>query len=41
MLIVKALYRLKSSGASWRAMLAETQAKDGLGYTSTAVDKDV
>ena len=41
MLIVKALYRLKYSGASWRAMLAETLGTDGLGCTSAAADKDV
>lgn len=38
---MRALYGLKPSGASWRAMLAETLGKDGLGYTSTAADKDV
>ena len=38
---VDTLYRLKSSGAYWRVMLAETLAKDGLGYTSTATDKYV
>ncbi len=41
MLIVRALYGLKSSGASWRSMLAETLGKDGLGYTSSNADKDV
>ena len=41
MLIVREIYRLKYSGTSWREILAETLGKDGLGYTSTAVDKDV
>ena len=41
MLIVRALYNLKSSGASWREMLAETLGKDGLSYTSAAADKDI
>ena len=41
MLIVRALYGLKSSGASWRDILAETLGKDTLGYTSTSVDNDV
>ena len=41
MLIVRALYGFKSSGASWRAILEENLGKDGLGYTSTDTDKDV
>ena len=41
MLIVRSLYRLKYSGASWRAMLAETMVSYGLGYTYTDADKDV
>ena len=40
-MIVKALYRLKSSSASWRVMFVETLGKYGLGYTSTAAYKDV
>ena len=40
-LIVRALYGFKFSGDSWRAMLAETMGKYGLGYTSTAADKGV
>ena len=41
MLIARALYRFKSSGASWREMLAENMGKDDIGYTSTAADKDI
>ena len=41
MLVVRSLYGLKSRGASWRAMLAETLGTDGLGCTSAAADKDV
>ena len=41
MLIVKALYDLKSRGASLRAVLVETLFKDSIGYTSTDTDKDV
>ena len=41
MLIVRVLYWLKSSGASWREMLTETLGKDGLSYTSAAADKDI
>ena len=41
MLIARSLYGLKSSGAYWRAMLADTMGKDGLGYTYNATDKDV
>ena len=41
MLIVRALYGLKSSGASWGEMLAETLGKNDIGYTSTAVDRDI
>ena len=40
-MIVIILYGLKYRGNSWRAMLAETLGKDGLGYTSTTADKDV
>ena len=40
MLIVRALYGLKSRCASCRAMLAETLVKDSFGYTSTDTDKD-
>ena len=39
MLIVRALYGLKSSGAAWRAKLAETL--DSLGYKPTEGDPDV
>ena len=39
MLIVKALYGLKSSGAAWRSKLAKTLR--GLGYESSASDPDV
>jgi hypothetical protein len=39
MLIVCALYGLKSSGASWRAMLAQSLTK--IGYESTRADPDV
>ncbi len=38
-LIVKALYGLKTSGAAWRAHFAETL--HGLGYTSSLADPDV
>ena len=41
MLIVRALYRLKSSGASWRVILSESLGKEGIGYKSTATEKDV
>ena len=41
MLIVRAMYRLKSCGDSWSAVLAETLGKDSLGYTSTSAYKDV
>ena len=41
MLIVRALYGLKCRGASWGEMLVETLGTEGLGYTSTAADKDV
>ena len=41
MLIVRALYGLKSRGAYWGEMLVDTLGTDGLGYTSTATDKDV
>jgi hypothetical protein len=39
MIIVKALYGLKSSGAAWRALLAQTLTE--LGYKSTRADPDV
>ena len=39
MIVVRALYGLKSSGASWRAMLA--QSLTDIGYTSTRADLDV
>ena len=39
MLVKRALYGLKSSGASWRAMLAQTLID--LGYTSSKADPDV
>ena len=39
MLIKRALYGLKSSGAAWRAMLAQTLSD--LGYQSTKADPDV
>ena len=41
MLIVRALYELKSSGASLREVLSETLDKEGIYYTSTATYKDV
>ena len=41
MLIMRALYRLKSKGASCRAMIIETLGKYVLGYTSTATYKYV
>ena len=41
MLIVISIYGLNSSGASWREILAETLGKEGLGYSYTAIDKDV
>ena len=40
MLVVRALYGLKSRGASWREILEETLGKNVLGYTSTAADRD-
>jgi hypothetical protein len=39
MLLVHALYGLKSSGASWRAMLAQSLTE--IGYESTRADPDV
>ena len=39
MVVVRALYGLKSSGASWRAMLA--QSLTDMGYVSTRADPDV
>ena len=39
MIIAKALYGLKSSGAAWRAKLAEIMKT--MGYESTQVDPDV
>jgi hypothetical protein len=39
MLVVRALYGLKSSGASWRAMLAQSLTE--IGYASTRADPDV
>lgn len=39
MIISRALYGLKSSGAAWRAMLAETLKK--MGYKSSEADPDV
>ena len=39
MIIVRALYGLKSSGAAWRAKLAETL--DAMGYKPTEADPDV
>ena len=39
MIVVRALYGLKASGASWRAMLA--QSLTDIGYTSTRADLDV
>ena len=39
MIVKRALYGLKSSGASWRAMLAQTLSD--LGYKSTKADPDV
>ena len=41
MLIVKALYGLKSSGASWRSILSDILSKDGLWYKSSEEDKEV
>ena len=41
MLILRSLYGLKSSGASCKEMLEETMGKEGPGYTSTTIDKDV
>ena len=41
MLIVRELYGLKSSGASWRETLADTLGKNGIGYKYTAADKDI
>ena len=41
MLIVRALYGLKSSGVFSRAILSETLGKDSLGYTSTSTYKDI
>ena len=39
LVIVRALYGLKSAGSSWRATLAEVLA--GLGFESTRADPDV
>ena len=39
MIMAKALYGLKSSGAAWRAKLAETMKT--MGYKSTQADTDV
>ena len=39
MVVVRALYGLKSSGASWRAMFAETLY--GIGILTTQADPDV
>lgn len=39
LLVVRALYGLKSSGASWRAMFAETL--NDLGYVSSKADPDL
>ena len=39
MLVVRALYALKSFGAAWRQMLAQT-LRD-LGYVSSKADSDV
>jgi len=39
MIIVRALYGLKSSGAAWRATFAEKLAE--IGYKSTKADPDV
>ncbi len=39
MIVVRALYGLKSSGAAWRAMFAESLT--GLGYVPTKADPDV
>jgi hypothetical protein len=39
MIIKKALYGLKSSGAAWRALFTTTLVD--LGYTSTKADPDV
>ena len=41
MLIIRELYGLNYSGASWRAMLEETLGKDGICYTPTDKVKDV
>ena len=41
MLIVRALYGLKSGGDSCRVMFTENLGKYGRGYTSTAADKDL
>ena len=39
MIIARALYGLKSSGAAWRAKLAETMSK--IGYFPSQADPDV
>jgi hypothetical protein len=39
MVVVRALYGLKSSGASWRAMLAQSLTK--MEYKSTRADPDM
>ena len=39
MIVVRALYGLKTSGASWRAMFSQT-LKD-MGFESTKADPDV
>ena len=39
MLIVRALYGLKSSSALWRPMLDDTLGEDGLGYMESKADK--
>ena len=39
MIIARALYGLKSSGAAWRAKLAETMRT--MGYVATQADPDV
>ena len=39
MVVVRALYGLKSSGASWRAMFAETLSE--MGFVPTQADPDV
>ena len=41
MIIVRALFGLKSSGVSWRSMFDNTLGKDGLGYTSIKTDKEI